>query len=73
MYRLRDLNKITIKNKYTFSYIDDLFNQLKETKVFSKVNLWSGYHQLSIKLEDILKSAFRNRHVHYEFLVMPLD
>nr|XP_027099053.1 uncharacterized protein LOC113718341 [Coffea arabica] len=67
----RELNRITIKNKYPLPRIDDLFDQLKGVKVFSKIDLKSGYHQLKIKAENIQKSAFRTRYGHYEFLVMP--
>ena len=61
-----------IKNKYPLPRIDDLFDQLKRAKVFSKIDLHYRYHQLRIKLQDIPKSAFRIRYGHYEFLVMPL-
>ena len=67
----RELNSITIKNKYPFPQIDDLFDQLKGTAVFSKIDLRSGYHQLRIKPQDVPRTAFSTRYGHYEFLVMP--
>jgi hypothetical protein len=54
----RDLNKVTIKNKYPISQIEDLFDQMRGAKVFSKVDLRSGYHQLKIRLEDVPKTVF---------------
>lgn len=67
----RMLIKVTIKNKYPIPHIEDLFDQMKGAAVFSKIDLWLGYHQLIIKEEDILKTAFRTRYGHYEFIVVP--
>jgi hypothetical protein len=66
----RELNKVTIKNRYPLPRTDDLVDQLQGARVFSKVNLRLGYHQVRVKEEDILKIAFRTRYGHYEFLVM---
>jgi hypothetical protein len=67
-YRL--LNVVTIKNKYPLPRIDILFDQLSKTKVFSKIDLRSGYHQIKIRPEDIPKTAFSTRYGLYEYLVM---
>jgi hypothetical protein len=66
----RPLNAVTVKNKYPLLCIDILFDQLVSAKVFSKVNLRSGYHQIKILLEDVPKTAFSTRYELYEYLVM---
>ncbi|GJQ90927.1 putative ribonuclease H-like domain-containing protein [Tanacetum coccineum] len=67
----RDLNKLTVKNRYPLPRIDDLFDQLQGSSVYSKIDLRSGYHQLRVRDEDIPKTTFRTRYGHYEFQVMP--
>nr|GEY01057.1 hypothetical protein [Tanacetum cinerariifolium] len=67
------LNKLTIKNKYPLPRIDDLFDQLQGSSVYSKIDPRSGYHQLCIREEDIPITAFRTRYGHYEFQVMPFE
>ncbi|GKE12470.1 putative reverse transcriptase domain-containing protein, partial [Tanacetum coccineum] len=66
----RGLNKLTVKNCYPLPRIDDLFNQLQGSSVYSKIDLRSGYHQLRVREEDIPKTAFRTQYGHYEFQVM---
>ncbi|GKE27245.1 putative reverse transcriptase domain-containing protein [Tanacetum coccineum] len=66
-----ELNKLTMKNHYPLPRIDDLFDQPQGSSVYSKINLRPGYHQLRVREEDILKTAFRTRYGHYEFHVMP--
>ena len=67
----RKLNQVTVKNKYPLPRIDDLFDQLRGAKIFSKIDMRLGYYQLKIKNEAVMKMAFRSRYGHYEFLVMP--
>ncbi|GJU98993.1 putative reverse transcriptase domain-containing protein [Tanacetum coccineum] len=67
----RELNKLTVNNRYSLPRIADLFDQLQGSSVYSKIDLRTGYHQLRVREEDILKMAFRTRYGHYEFQVMP--
>ncbi|GJW47562.1 putative reverse transcriptase domain-containing protein [Tanacetum coccineum] len=67
----RELNKLTVKNRYPLSRINDLFDQLQGSSVYSKIDLRSSYHQLRVRERDIPKTTFRNRYGHYEFQVMP--
>ena len=65
------LDKVTIKNRYPLPRIDDLFDQLRGVRVYSKIDLRTGYHQLRVRETDIPKTAFRTRYGHFEFTVMP--
>ena len=71
MYRLQELNRVTIRNQYLLPRIDELFDQLQGSRVYSKIDLRLGYHRLRVQEGDVPKSAFRTRYGHYEFLVMP--
>ncbi|GJR45458.1 putative reverse transcriptase domain-containing protein [Tanacetum coccineum] len=67
----KELNKLTIKNRYPLPRIDDLFDQLQGSRYFLKIDLRSGYHQLRVREEDIPKTSFSTRYGHFEFMIMP--
>ena len=67
----RQLNRVTIRNQYPLLRIDELFDQLQGFRVYFKIDLRPGYHQLRVQESDVSKTAFRTRYGHYEFLVMP--
>ena len=69
----RQLNRVTIKNRYPLPRINDLFDQLRGARVYSKIYLYTSYHQLRVREADILKTAFRMRYGHFEFTVMPFE
>ena len=68
----KQLNRATIRNQYPLPHIDELFDQLQGSRVYSKIDLRSGYHQLKVRENDASKTAFRTKYGHYEFLMMPL-
>ena len=67
----RQLNRVTVKNRYLLPRIDDLFDQLRGARVYSKIDLRTGYHQLRVRETDIPKTAFRTRYGNFEFTMMP--
>ena len=67
----KKLNRVTIRNQYPLPRIDELFDQLQGSRVYSKIDLRLGYHQLRVQESDVPKTVFRTRYGHYEFLVMP--
>ncbi|GKD96116.1 hypothetical protein Tco_1380013, partial [Tanacetum coccineum] len=67
----RELNKLTVKNRYPLPRIDDLFDQLQWPQFFLKIDLRSGYHQLRVHEDDIQKNAFRTRYGQFKFTIMP--
>ena len=66
----RQLNKVTIKNKYPLPRIDDLMDQLQGATVFSEIDLCSGYHQIRVREQDIPETAFQTRYRHYEYTMI---
>ena len=67
----RQLNRVTIKNRYPLPRIDDLFDKLRGARVYSKIDLRTGYHQLRVREADIPKTTFRTQYGHFKFRVMP--
>ena len=67
----QQLNMVTIKNRYPLPMIDDLFDQLRGVRVYFKIDLRTGYHQLRVREVDIPKTTFRTRYGHFEFTAMP--
>ncbi|GJR35521.1 retrovirus-related pol polyprotein from transposon 17.6 [Tanacetum coccineum] len=68
----RELNKLTVKNRYPLPRIDDLFDQLQGSSIYSKIDMRSGYHQLKVREEDIPKTAFRTHYDHYDAPILAL-
>ena len=67
----RQLNRVMIKNQYPLSSIDDLFDQLRGARVYSKIDLYTGYHQLRVREANIPKTGFRTWYRHFKFTMMP--
>ena len=67
----RQLNRVKIKNRYPLSRIDDLIDQLRGVRVYSKIDICTGYHQLRVREINIPKTVFRTHYGHFEFMVMP--
>ena len=67
----KQLNRVTIRNQYPLPRIDELFDQVQGSRVYSKIDLRSRYHQLRVQKSDVPKTTFRTRYGHYEFLVKP--
>ena len=67
----RQLNRVTIKNRYPLPRINELFDQLREARVYSKIDLHTGYHQLRVRETNIPKKSFKTCYGHFEFTVMP--
>ena len=67
------MNRVTLKNRYPFPRIDDLFNKLRGAQVYSKIDLRADYHQLRVRMAYIPKTAFRTWYGHFEFIVMPFE
>nr|GEU58095.1 hypothetical protein [Tanacetum cinerariifolium] len=69
--QLKELNTLTVKNRYPLPKIDDLFDQMQGSQFFSKIDLWFGYHQLRAHEDEILKTAFKTRYGHFKLTVIP--